>query len=98
MSKTDTRTAERVARLARLRFPPDQLEIYADKFARVLTYVEKLKTLDTKGIEPTAHSFGEDGKDSRLRKDERAAFKDADKILDEAPKKDARMFVVPKVL
>jgi aspartyl-tRNA(Asn)/glutamyl-tRNA(Gln) amidotransferase subunit C len=91
-------TAEYAARLARLKFPPAELERYAAKFARVIDYVEKLGELDTKGIEPTAHALKESGHDSRLRKDDAAPFNGAADILNEAPEKDGRMFVVPKVI
>ncbi len=96
--KVDKETVERVAKLARLRFAPAELERYAAKFARVVEYIEKLGELDTKGIEPTAHAVKETGHDSRLREDDRVKFKNIDDILNAAPEKDGRMVVVPKVI
>lgn len=90
--------AERVAKLARLRFSEAELDKYTAKFARVVKYIEKLGQLDTKGIEPTAHAVKETGHDSRLREDIHVKFKGVDDILNAAPEKDGRMVVVPKVI
>ena len=46
---------EHIAQLARLALTDSEREKFATQLASILSYVEKLKELDTSGIEPTSH-------------------------------------------
>ena len=89
-------TVEHVAALANLKFSPEELKKYSEKFTAVLNYVEKLNKVDTKGIEPTSHAI--DNAIMPLRKDESVNFSTADDILRNAPAKEGRLIEVPKVI
>lgn len=43
-----------IAELARLALTEDEVTLYADQLANILAYFQKLQTVDTSHIEPTA--------------------------------------------
>ncbi len=45
-----------VAHLARLELTPEEEKRFGTQLAHVLGHIEKLKTLDVSGVEPTAHA------------------------------------------
>jgi len=45
-----------VALLARLELSEEEIERYTWELNRVLEHIEKLKELDTEGVEPTSHA------------------------------------------
>ena len=46
-----------VAKLARLELSPEEKERFAKQLDDILKYIEKLNTLDTKNVHPTAHAL-----------------------------------------
>jgi aspartyl-tRNA(Asn)/glutamyl-tRNA(Gln) amidotransferase subunit C len=46
---------QRIATLARLRVPPEELAATREKLGAVVAYVEQLQKLDLNGVEPLAH-------------------------------------------
>ena len=46
---------EHIAQLARLSLTDSEREKFGAQLASILSYVEKLKELDTSGVEPTSH-------------------------------------------
>ncbi len=50
VSKEDVR---HIAELCKLKFSEGELDGFTDKFSQVLGYVDKLKEVDTEGVEPT---------------------------------------------
>lgn len=46
---------EKVANLARLDLSEGEAETFTDQIGAILSYVEKLKQLNTEGVEPTSH-------------------------------------------
>lgn len=46
---------EHVALLARLYLSEEEKEAYTQQLGAILDYMERLNTLDTQGVEPTAH-------------------------------------------
>ena len=46
---------EHIAHLARLSLAEEDREKFGEQLSGILAYVEKLKELDTEGIEPTSH-------------------------------------------
>ncbi len=53
--KIDEKVVEYVAHLGRLHLQPDEIDLYTQQLDRILAYMDKLNSLDTKGIEPTSH-------------------------------------------
>jgi aspartyl-tRNA(Asn)/glutamyl-tRNA(Gln) amidotransferase subunit C len=47
---------EHVARLARLHLTEAEIERMRAELAAILAYVDKLRTLDVEGVEPTSHA------------------------------------------
>lgn len=44
-----------VAKLARLRVTPDEVERMTGELAKILTHIDKMSELDITGVPPTAH-------------------------------------------
>lgn len=49
---------EKIALLARLGLKEEEKEVFAKQLSSILDYVEKLKEVETEGIEPTAQVTG----------------------------------------
>ncbi|PIR20446.1 MAG: Asp-tRNA(Asn)/Glu-tRNA(Gln) amidotransferase GatCAB subunit C [Deltaproteobacteria bacterium CG11_big_fil_rev_8_21_14_0_20_47_16] len=95
MTDINKKLIDHIAHLARLRFPEADLERYTQKAKHILEYVERLKAVNTEGIEPTAHAVDAVG---FMRDDEAQAFDNREAILANAPERDGDFFQVPKVL
>ncbi len=52
MSVIDLETARRVAKLARIRVPEENLPALADELSQILTFMEQLNEVDVEGVEP----------------------------------------------
>lgn len=94
--KIDEKTLDRIAELARLDYsdPAARKAILAD-MEKVLTFVEKLNGVDTKGVEPLI--FMTDEADV-LRDDVAEASISKKEALMNAPVKDSDYFKVPRVV
>jgi len=53
--KITKQEVEHVAKLARLELTEQEKDVFTDQLSNILTYVEQLNGLDTKGVEPTSH-------------------------------------------
>lgn len=95
MTTINEKLIAHIANLARLRFPETDLERYTHKAKHIIEYVEKLKAVDTTGIEPTAHAVEVQG---FMREDAVTPFENRDAILSNAPDRDGHFYQVPKVL
>ena len=86
---------EHVAKLARLALSKEETELYASQMAKILTHVEKLGALDTKGIEPTNYTISPK---TIFRKDEAKPSLPQDEILSNAPERAKGCFKVPRII
>lgn len=88
---------EHVARLARLRLEPEELDRFADQLARVLDYAGQVQEVDTTGVDPTFHVAGHE---HPLREDVARPGLPLNEALQNAPDADrqAGLFKVPRVL
>ena len=86
---------EHVAKLARLELSEQEKEKLTDQLSGILTYVEKLNSLDTKGVEPTAHVL--DIKNV-MRDDVARPSLPQERALANAPEKAAGHYKVPKII
>lgn len=91
----DKATVARIARLARLEVPDDQLETVAGELRHILAFVEQLNEVDTRGVEPMT-AVVEMG--LRMRADKVTEGGDPEKVLANAPERIGDYFVVPKVV
>lgn len=91
----DIETVRKVARLARIDIPEEDLERRAASINGTLQWIDQLQAVDTEGVEPLANVS-----DSELflRPDEVTDGDCADKVLANAPEKTQGFFVVPKVI
>lgn len=95
MSTISPEQIEYIAKLARLRFTPDELSGFTAQFNQIVEYVEKLNEADTEGIEPMTSLLEES---TRLRDDEPGPMLSPADALRNAPKKTEGFFSVPKVV
>jgi aspartyl-tRNA(Asn)/glutamyl-tRNA(Gln) amidotransferase subunit C len=51
----DLETVRHVARLARLRLEPDELERMREELSGILEHIERIQSLDLDGVPPTTH-------------------------------------------
>ena len=86
---------ERVAQLARLSFPEEELDKYTEHFNSFFAYADVLNQVDVEGIQPTAHVLP---LQNVLRKDEVRPSLDRELALSNAPEQEDGYFKVPKVI
>lgn len=84
-----------VALLARLELSPQEAAVFQSQLQQVLAYVEKLKEVDTSGVEPTAHPFP---LENVTRPDVVRESLPHEEALRNAPARSEGLFVVPKIV
>lgn len=94
MEITDTLVSY-VAQLAHLKLDGAQREQAVRDLAKMIGYVDKLRELDTEGVEPMSHAFP---LVNVLREDEVRESMDRELILQNAPAKKDGCFLVPKTV
>ncbi len=93
--KVTRKTLLKIAHLARLEVKAEDEERLLNDLSEILTWVEKLKEVDTEGVEPLSHMsreinlFREDLASNNLNR------KDALKV---SPQHNGEFFIVPKVI
>jgi aspartyl-tRNA(Asn)/glutamyl-tRNA(Gln) amidotransferase subunit C len=86
---------EQVARLARLELSPAEKERMRRELDGILSYIDKLRRLDTEGVEPTSHAIP---MVNVMRDDEpRPSFPRED-MLANAPDPSGQLFRVPRII
>lgn len=93
--KIDHKTVDEIAHLARLEFEAGAKDEIATDMNRMLSFVEKLNELDTKGVEPLIYMTDES---NVLREDVVKETITQKEALMNAPKKDSDYFKVAKVI
>ena len=91
----DKETLHKVAHLARLNIKPEEEAKLLSDMSDILSWVEKLKEVDTDQVEPLTHMTREV---NIMRADEAQKTIERADALKNAPKKDEQFFKVPKVL
>jgi aspartyl-tRNA(Asn)/glutamyl-tRNA(Gln) amidotransferase subunit C len=87
--------ARHIALLARLALTPEEEAAFAAQLDHILEHFEKLKEIDTSGIEPTAHVVQ---MDTPFRDDVVTNEPQVEALLANAPERDGRHFKVPKII
>ena len=93
--KITLQDVEKVAKLARLEVTTAEKEAFANQLSQILTHVETLKQYDTDGIEPTATVLGQV---NVFRDDVIRPSLPVEKVLANAPEREADGFSVPKII
>lgn len=91
----DIDTARRVAKLARIAVPEDDLPALARELSGILTFMEQLNEVDIEGIEPMVSVTP---MQLKRRADQITDGDQQDKILSNAPDAREGFFAVPKVV
>jgi aspartyl-tRNA(Asn)/glutamyl-tRNA(Gln) amidotransferase subunit C len=91
----DRDTVRRIARLARIAVRDDELDHLSGEIGRIIDWVEQLDTLDTAAVAPMTSAVRAT---LPMREDVVTDGGYADKLLANAPAKEAGFFVVPKVV
>lgn len=86
---------DKIAHLARLEFDEKDAEKMTQDMTAIVSWVEKLKEVDTTGIEPLTSMSHEI---NALREDEIKNQLTQEEVLKNAPLKNENYFRVPKVL
>ena len=86
---------EDIALLARLGLSEDELERMTRELGAILGYIEKLRALDTQGIEPTTHAVP---MDCPRREDAVGGQLATEDALRGAPQREGDLYGVPKII
>jgi aspartyl-tRNA(Asn)/glutamyl-tRNA(Gln) amidotransferase subunit C len=93
--KITRQEVEHVARLARLELTEQEADTFTGQLDAILSYVDKLKELNTDGIIPTAHAVP---MENAFREDLVQPSIGVDNALANAPARAESFFRVPKVI
>ena len=88
-------TIKKLAHLARIEVNPEKAEKLKQDLHQITEWVEKLKEVDTSGVDPLIHLSDET---NVLRSDKAKAVLTKENGLKNAPKHDEDNFLVPQVL
>ena len=84
-----------VARLARLYFKDEELKKFESQVEGILKFVDQLKEVDIKGVEPTTHPLS---LSNVFREDKPLPSLPTEEFMKRAPKSHGRFFEVPKIV
>lgn len=93
--EVDKEKLKKVAHLARLNIKLEEEDQLLKDMGEILNWVEKLREVDTEGVEPITHMTQEV---NVLRNDEAEISISRNEALKNAPDEDGKYFKVPKVL
>ena len=91
----DREEVKYIAHLARLELSKEEEEKFTWQLKKILTYVDKLKEVDTQNVPPTSHVFS---LKNVFREDKQKRPLPVEKALSNAPKKRRNQFVVPRII
>mgnify|MGYP001352562921 FL=1 len=92
----DIKITKRIANLAKIELNEKEIEEYSKDLSNILSWMDELKKVDVKGIEPVTSV-----NDNKLFEREDLEFEDKvekEEILLNAPDKNENYFKVPKVI
>jgi aspartyl-tRNA(Asn)/glutamyl-tRNA(Gln) amidotransferase subunit C len=94
-AKITLQDVEHVARLARLQLGPEEEERMRRELDGILTYIDKLRAVDTRDVEPTSHAVPM----TNVMRDDVTwpSFPQSD-MLANAPDRSGDFFRVPKII
>jgi len=93
--KISLKDVEHVARLARLELSEADKERMRRELDSILSYIDKLRALDTEGVEPTAHAIP---MTNVMRDDMPRPSLPQEDMLANAPERSGEFFRVPRII
>jgi aspartyl-tRNA(Asn)/glutamyl-tRNA(Gln) amidotransferase subunit C len=93
--KISKEEAAHVAHLARLEFEEAEMEKFTAQLNDILLYMDKLREVDTAGVEPVTHAIAQK---NAFREDAVGASLPPEASLANAPEARGGCFLVPKVI
>jgi aspartyl-tRNA(Asn)/glutamyl-tRNA(Gln) amidotransferase subunit C len=94
-ARISMKDVEHVARLSRLELSASEKERMRKELDGILSYIDKLRALDTRGVEPTSHAVP---LTNVMRDDTEVASLPQDEMLANAPDRHGELFRVPKII
>ena len=94
-ARISLKDVEHVARLARLELSASEKERMQKELDGILSYIDKLRALDTSGVEPTSHAVP---LTNVMRDDIEVPSLPQDEMLANAPDRHGELFRVPKII
>ena len=94
-TKISREDVQHVARLARLELTEAELERMRAEMDAILAYMDKLRSLDTAGVEPTSHAVP---LRNVTREDEPVPSAPREAMLANAPDRAGDFFRVPRII
>ena len=94
-AKISRSDVEHVARLARLALSDAEMERMRKELDGILAYIDKLRAVDTSGVEPTSHAVP---LTNVMRDDAERPSLPAEEMLANAPDRHGELFRVPKII
>ena len=91
----DKATVAKIARLARIKVPDEDLDALAGELSKILDWIEQLNEVDTADVPPMTHVAAMKPK---WRQDEVTGAAPRDDVVANAPEDRDGFFTVPKVL
>ncbi len=95
MAKISSSDVRKVAQLARLELPEDQIQTYTTQLEEILSYVDQLAKIDTQNVPPTTRAVEVV---NAMREDLVEVNSSREDILNQAPHREGDFFRVPKIL
>jgi aspartyl-tRNA(Asn)/glutamyl-tRNA(Gln) amidotransferase subunit C len=92
----EIKDVEAIAQLARLAVPKTEMASYADSLSKILNFVEQLNAADVADVQPMAHPLA--NQVQRMRDDEVTESDAHEKYQRNAPRVEAGLYLVPKVI
>ncbi len=94
-ARISLKDVDHVARLARLELSASEKERMRKELDGILSYIDKLRVLDTSGVEPTSHAVP---LTNVMRDDIEVPSLPQDEMLANAPDRHGELFRVPKII
>ena len=94
-TKITMKEVDDVARLARLALSDEEKERMRRELDGILSYIDKLRALDTEGVPPTSHAVP---MTNVMREDEPEPSLPQSEMLANAPDRSGEFFRVPRII
>ena len=95
MTEITSEDVRKVAKLARLDLPDNEIVTYATQLQKILDYIEQLEKVETDQVPPTTRAVEVV---NVLREDLVETSEIREELLDLAPTREGEFFRVPKIL
>lgn len=95
--KITEKEVDYAAKLARLSLSAEEKGKFVSQLQSIISYIEQLNGLDTRGINPTSHAL-ENANPRRQDAPRKSSREDIENMLSNAPEREGNFFRVKKVI